>query len=154
HMSANTEGLTPRERRFQELAAAYLAADEHGQGPDRAELLACHPDLASELNAFFADHDRARQTARRMRALAGLSAGPALPCRCGAYELLDEIARGGMGVVFKARQVSLNRLVALKLIRQPALASDAEVRRFLAEAEAAASLDHPHLVPVYQAGEH
>jgi tRNA A-37 threonylcarbamoyl transferase component Bud32 len=152
-MSNDTEGLSPRERRFQEVAAAYLAADEQGQAPSRAGLLALHPDLVEELHAFFADHDRAMQTARSMRALAGLPAAPALPCLFGDYELLSEVARGGMGVVYKARQISLNRFVALKLIRQPALASEGEIRRFLAEAEAAASLDHPNLMPIYEAGE-
>jgi serine/threonine-protein kinase len=162
---STTPSSSEREQRLERILADYLHAVQAGSPPDRDELLKQYPGLAQELRSFFRNRDAMDGIAGSIKeqwpdmaetigASEPSGAGVGATIRYfGDYELFEEIARGGMGVVYKARQVSLNRVVAVKMILAGQLASPADVQRFQAEAEAAAGLDHPNIVPIYEVGE-
>jgi WD40 repeat protein/tRNA A-37 threonylcarbamoyl transferase component Bud32 len=133
-----------------DILLAYLKAVEAGQTPDRAALLARHPHLADDLAAFFTDQDRLAPLVDPLRT--GRPA--AVPTSFGDYEVLEELGKGGMGVVYKARQVKLDRVVALKMIRSAGLTNTEERARFEVEARAVARLQHPNIVQVFEVGAH
>ncbi len=152
-------------RRFQEVLAAYLEAKEKGQSVDPEKLRRAHPDLADELNEFFANEKKFASAAGDLAEgpTTGRAPSPPAPLpqgergamrRIGEYEIVGEIARGGMGIVYRARHVSLQRQVALKMMLAGAFAGKEGARRFRSEAEAVAELDHPNIVPIYDSGEH
>jgi len=155
----NEPASPSREERLNEVLAEYLQAADAGHAPDAREFLDRHPDLADELAVFLSNQGRLNKLAVASDPAETVGSAPAtgvgtMVRYVGDYELLVELARGGMGVVYKARQVSLNRIVALKMILAGNLASAGDVRRFKAEAEAAATLEHPNILPIYEIGEH
>jgi WD40 repeat protein len=174
-MTKELDSSALRDQRLHQILHDYLQAVDAGQTADPQEWVRRHPDFASELQAFFSDQARLEELAQSMQPAerAGNSPEDVADARTlapaprilsnsplgalqsfGDYELVEEIARGGMGVVYKARQISLKRTVALKMILAGQFASAVDVQRFRAEAEAAGNLDHPNLVPIYEVGEY
>ncbi len=127
------------------IMADYLQQIEAGKQPNVDAYLAAHPQYASDLKTFFRNHHWMGDTPHaQSSSLIGTHVGP--------YRIEREIARGGMGVVYRATQKGLDRPVALKLISSGLLAGDEERKRFQIEAEAAARLDHPGIIAIYEIG--
>ena len=132
---------------FEKVIADYVQRQEDGESVDPKTYLKAYPQFESELTSFFRNHHwmaGESDSPSEIISLVGQQIGP--------YEIECEIARGGMGVVYRAQQMQLNRAVALKLISNGVLAGDEERRRFRIEAEAAARLHHPGIVAIHEIG--
>jgi serine/threonine-protein kinase len=147
--------------RLDAVITEYLEAAETGGNTDPAQWLQRYPELANELEDFFASEARFDRLVAPLRTATPFStpgAGATPPVQTTArtlegYTLLTELGRGGMGVIYKARQLSLDRFVAVKMIRSAEWATPEERSRFRWEAETVAALDHPNIVPIYEVGE-
>ncbi len=131
-----------------------LLRERGGEAPELEEYLRRFPHLAGPLRFQFEVHQAARgddlPKTRPCQPPAAAAPPPPLP----GYEILGELGRGGMGVVWKARHRGLNRVVALKMVLAGPDARPEDLTRFRAEAEAMARLQHPNIVQVFEVGEH
>jgi eukaryotic-like serine/threonine-protein kinase len=144
-----------RDDRLAAVLAELTERQRHGQSADVDAAARDHPDLAEELRALWATAQFAKFALPAGEALTApmTPADPVRPESFDDYEILGELGRGGMGVVYKARQKSLARTVALKMMREARLSSDSDRARFRAEAESVARLKHPNIVTVYEVGD-
>jgi serine/threonine protein kinase/tetratricopeptide (TPR) repeat protein len=152
---------SPRQQ-LVEVLEGYLEALEQGTAPDQEALLRAHPELADELRPYLdslrllhgATRDlRPPETSNGCPVAAATSPGAVGVRQIGDYRIVREIGRGGMGVVYEAHQKSLNRRVALKMLPFAAVLDQRQIARFRNEAQAAAQLHHPHIVPVFAVGQ-
>lgn len=136
-----------------------MADLESGLAPNEEALLAAHPNLADELLPYLESLRLLDGATREMRLpRAGTNgahndAAPQTARQIGEYRIVREIGRGGMGIVYEAHQKSLNRKVALKILPFAAVLDQRQIARFRNEAQAAAQLHHPHIVPVFAVGQ-
>ena len=154
-----------RDEQLAELLEHMTQQQRAGQPPDLEALTAKYPELSAELRELWAAVQVAEGVAAGISGTSWPAVPPTigltqanglpadLPREFGDFELRAELGRGGMGVVYLARQRSLDRAVGVKMILQGEWASVSDLARFRSEAESAARLDHPNIVPVYEVGE-
>ena len=151
---------SPRQQ-LVEVLERYLEGLEQGAAPDQEALLRAHPELADELRPYLdslrllhgATRDLRPPGASNGSAVAATSPGAIGVRQIGDYRIVREIGRGGMGIVYEAHQKSLNRRVALKMLPFAAVLDQRQIARFRNEAQAAAQLHHPNIVPVFAVGQ-
>lgn len=170
------------EELLDQVLAEYIRRVDAGERVDREQFLNANPDVRDELDELLGMADKVEQMAGPVIDCQQVEPAqevdfatdsdlhetithtpestphpdaPAerLPRKCGKYELLEVLGRGGMGVVYKARQVNLNRTVAVKMILEGRLASTSDIQRFRIEAQAAGRLSHSNVVTVYEISE-
>src|ERR1700736_618569 len=138
----------PQAAQVLDVLSQYMEELERGLDPDAAKLVAGHPELAEVVNPYLEElnllHHAAQAGVGASAWLTGDHENSGERGRLGDFRLLREVGRGGMGVVYEAEQVSLNRRVALKVLPFAATLDARHLQRFKNEARAAAHLHHPH----------
>lgn len=158
-MNESMKPSTENDPRVFEAVQRYLQQIESGRPPNRAELVILYPDLMETLEPYLDAIEMLQTAAPQLRepSASGSRKGEAIPEGfsaepLGDFQLVREIGRGGMGVVYEAIQLSLGRKVAIKVLPFAAALDARQLQRFRNEAQAAAALHHPHIVPVYGVG--
>jgi serine/threonine protein kinase len=176
-MNRDDAHIASRDARLEELILQYIDGVEAGEPIDRQQFVALNPEFRRELEQFFASRDRVERAAAPIRNGTGCGSDPPFDAttswpaegdahretrepadeqrplgQLGDFRLLREIGRGGMGIVYEAEQLSLQRRVALKVLPFAAAIDARHVQRFKNEALAAGMLNHAHIVPVYSVG--
>ena len=151
--------IGPPRQQLVDVLERYVAELEQGHVPDQQALVDANPEIADELLPYLESLRLLNNATREMRpaktALHHDAANaPGTTARqIGDYKIVREIGRGGMGIVYEAHQESLNRQVALKILPFAAVLDQRQIARFRNEAQAAAQLHHPHIVPVFAVGQ-
>jgi serine/threonine protein kinase len=151
-MTTQTSAEAGREQRLNAVLLPLVQSLEKGQAVDREQVLGANPEFAAELAEFFAGRECLERLTGREAGGFRPPAPVAEPAQLGEFRLLREVGRGGMGIVYEAEQLSLARRVALKVLPYAAGLDPRQLQRFKNEAQAAALLHHPHIVPVYAVG--